>query len=316
MIALYDPFGITAFTDGMAWSLNDLQNLGTLNLLDEWQKKGIHFDYYIPDMSLDTTVNSDLKKFRLYGFPDGPDAMIQRIRDLGMKFGQWFSVSLGFWSNAQNPVTVPCRIPGPKEEANYTFRHGNTSTGLNLCVASEPYRTMLKDAAIFHIENNHVDLVKFDCGSYYCNSTTHDHLPGKYSTEACIQSLIAMAQACRAAKPDVFVTWYWGAYSPFFALHGDVIFDIRLSMEACSTSDYPSLFFRDSVTPRHSTRDRNLPAGYPQPITTALACGWRITGGGNYMETERWQGVSDDGLGARKPVVSPGLVGPQQSGTA
>jgi hypothetical protein len=290
ILALYDPFGIAAFTEGMSWALDDYQNAGTLDLLAEWQKRGIKFDYYIPDMSLDTT--SDLKKFRLFSFPDGPGEMIRRIQELGMKFGQWFAVSAGAWSNWRNPKTAPSRVPSPQESLHALFRNGYPADiwgGMgNLCVASEPYLSILRDAIVHHIKENHVELIKLDCGDYYCNSAAHEHLPGKYSTEASFSSLVEIARAARNANPDILLVWYWGAYSPFFALHGDVIFDIRLSMEAASTGDYPALFFRDAVTQaldQGAQFARWVPPMNHDSLGVWLANNWW----GNQMGTVRWQ---------------------------
>jgi hypothetical protein len=290
ILALYDPFGITAFTEGMSWALNDTQNLGTLNLLAEWQKKGVRFDYYIPDMSLDTT--SDLKRFRLFSFPDGPSEVIQQVNELGMKFGQWFCVSYGAWSNYRYPKTAPSRIPVPTGNTpDPLFRHGHITgfqNKMQLCVASDPYFNMLKEAVTHHIKENHVELVKFDVGHYYCNSTEHGHLPGKYSTESSFNHLLDLAKAARAAHSNTFVVWYWGAYSPFFALHGDVIFDIRISMEACSTGDYPSLFFRDAVN-QALDQGSQFAKWLPPMNHDSLGVWLANNSWGNYMETERWQ---------------------------
>ena len=289
ILALYDPFGITAFTEGMSWALDDYQNAGTLDLLAKWQKRGIKFDYYIPDMSLDTTSTSDLKRFRLFSFPDGPGGMIKQIHELGMKFGQWFSVSGGAWSNGCNRKTAPSYVPTPKESPHALYRNGYLAGGVNrLCVASEPYFSMLRDAVVHHIKENHVELIKLDIGDYYCNSTKHEHLPGKYSTEESFSRLIEIAREARKANRSVFVVWYWGAYSPFLALHGDVIFDIRLSMEACSTGDYPALFFRDAVNQaldQGSHFAKWVPPMNHDSLGVWLANNWW----GNYMETERWQ---------------------------
>ena len=288
ILALYDPFGITAFTEGTSWALNDDQNLGTLDLLEDWQKKGIRFDFYIPDMSLDTT--SDLKRFRLFSFPDGPAEMIERVNQLGMKFGQWFAVTSGIWSDYRYPKTKPSRIPLPNAEDKVLFRNDYTAGwgGHELCVGSEPYFSILRDAIVFHIKENRVRLIKLDTGNYYCNSITHGHLPGKYSTEACLEKLVEIATAAHTADPDVFIVWYWGAYSPFLALHGDVIFDIRLSMEAASTGDYPALFFRDAATQaldQGSHFAQWVPPMNHDSLGVWMANNWW----GNQMETVRWK---------------------------
>ena len=289
ILALYDPFGLTAFTEGNSWALNDHQNAGTLNLLAEWQKRGIKFDYYVPDMSLDTTSTSDLKRFRLFSFPDGPGEMIKQIRELGMKFGQWFCVTGAAWSNGRNPKMAPSRVPNPRKSFPALFRYGyNAGRMGGLCVASEPYFSTLKDAIVYHIKKHNVELIKLDVGDYYCNSTQHEHLPGKYSTEESFNRLMDIAREARKANHSVFVIWYWGIYSPFAALHGDVIFDIRLSMEAASTGDYPALFFRDAVT-QALDQGSQCARWVPPKNHDSLGIWLANNQWGSQMETVRWQ---------------------------
>ena len=117
-----------------------------------------------------------------------------------------------------------------------------------LCLASEPYFSILRDALLDHIRHHNLRFFKLDVGSYYCNSTSHHHLPGKYSTEAAYDAVIEIGRRTREAAPDIYIMWYWGIRSPFFALHGDSIFESRIAMEAASTGDYPALYFRDAVT--------------------------------------------------------------------
>ena len=97
-----------------------------------------------------------------------------------------------------------------------------------------------------------------------------------------------MAATARAITPDIVILWYWGLYSPFFALHGDVMFDVRLSMEAANTCDYPALFFRDSVT---QALDQGAQfAKWVPPINHDSLGVWLANiEWGNYMGTERWQ---------------------------
>ena len=73
---------------------------------------------------------------------------------------------------------------------------------------------------LHHVRNNGVRFLKFDGGNYACNDLAHGHLPGKYATERMHDMLIELADAARAEAPDVFVMWYWGLRSPFWACTG------------------------------------------------------------------------------------------------
>src|ERR1017187_9758277 len=105
---------------------------------------------------------------------------------------------------------------------------------------------MCKNAVLHHVRENHVRFLKFDGGSYYCESTAHGHLPGKYSVEPMFENLIDVASSARAIAPDVFVMWYWGLRSPFWALYGDMIFESGLHMEGSGTSAFPTIV-KDSL---------------------------------------------------------------------
>ena len=75
--------------------------------------------------------------------------------------------------------------------------------------------------------------------------------------------LLDIAASARQADPDVYVMWYWGVRSPFFALHGDSIFESGLYMEGSATSWFPTLYYRDSVTfesgSKHPIRQNHTP---------------------------------------------------------
>ncbi len=81
-LSVYDPFGMN---NQWGWcpTLNDLEMLNGLKVLEEWQKQGIHFDYYVPDWGwLDNS--SDLTRFRPECFPEGPRKVVgscQRSRN-------------------------------------------------------------------------------------------------------------------------------------------------------------------------------------------------------------------------------------------
>ena len=84
--------------------------------------------------------------------------------------------------------------------------------------------------------------------NFVFSSTHHDQLPGKYSVEAMYERLLDIAGSARRAEPDVYVVWYGGVRSTFFALHGDSIFELGVYMEGSGTSWFPALYYRDSVT--------------------------------------------------------------------
>jgi hypothetical protein len=50
LLAIYDPLGITGFPDDPNWVLNDDEMLESAEVLEKLQKRGIKFDYYVPDV--------------------------------------------------------------------------------------------------------------------------------------------------------------------------------------------------------------------------------------------------------------------------
>jgi len=250
LLSIYDPLGYNGFPDSPCWTLDDREMLGTMDLLEKWQKQGVKFDYYVPDVGWQDRTG-DMTQFWPQCFPTGPDEVIKRANDLGMKWGLWFCATHGDWSIGNNPRTEPSRtiVPGG-EWPRYKYRDGfpDDDWRRQLCLASEPYFSMFRDGLLEHIKRYNLRFYKVDNSSYYCNNPEHNHLPGKYSTEANFDALIEIAKATRQACPDVYIMWYWGVRSPFFLLYGDSIFERRITLEAASTSDFPALFFRDSVT--------------------------------------------------------------------
>jgi len=155
-------------------------------------------------------------------------------------------------------------------------------------VASEPYFSMLRDALLYHIHHYNLRFFKLDTGSYFCNSTTHHHLPGKYSTEASYDAVIEIARRAHEAAPDIYIMWYWGIRSPFFALHGDSIFESRIAMEAASTGDFPALYFRDAVT-LALDQGGSFNDLIPPMNKDSLGIWLTDTPWGNAMRKERWR---------------------------
>jgi hypothetical protein len=146
----------------------------------------------------------------------------------------------------------------------------------------------VKDALLWHIREEKLEFFKFDTGLYYCNNPLHKHLPAKYSVEAAYDATIEIAEAVHQIAPDIYIMWYWGIRSPFFALYGDSIFESCLHMEGASTGDFPALFFRDAVTLAvdQGTRLADL---IPQRNKDSLGIWMTDISWGNSMRKERWR---------------------------
>jgi len=302
-LAIYTPFGINNQWGGCP-TLDDEQTLNVLNTLGQWQRKGMNFDYFTLDTGW-VDPNSDLTRFRPTCFPNGPGQIVNRVNALGMKLGLWFATSWAAEScwdyppalAGQKPLAMPYRLGYPDK----------AHEGRMFCFASAPYFNTFSNAVLYHIRENRVRFVKFDGGDYHCNSTEHGHLPGPYATEFMHEQLIALARAARVAAPDVFVMWYWGCSSPFWALHGDTIFESGLHMEGSGTSAFPTLYYRDSVTlaQDHTAQyARNIP-----PIAKDSLGVWLAdTRWGNFMGKERWREALVMDLG-RGSLLFPNLWG-------
>jgi hypothetical protein len=290
LLSIYDPLGINGFPDSPCWTLDDREMLGTMDLLEKWQKLGVRFDYYVPDVGWQDRAG-DMTQFWPQCFPNGPDRVIQRAHQLGMKWGLWFSGTGADWSISDNPRVGPSRaaLAGgewPRSQYRDGFHMDNWHT--QLCLASEPYFSMFRDALLRHIQRYDLRFYKVDGAGCYCNSTEHSHLPGKYSTEANYDALIEIAKATRQACPDLYIMWYWGTRSPFWLLHGDSIFEKRITLEAASTGDSPSLFFRDAVT--LALDQGNQFAEFIPPMCKDSLGVWITdTWWGNCMGKERWR---------------------------
>ncbi len=293
-ISLYTPYGINNQWGGCP-ALADFEVLNTLDVLEKLQRKGLKFDYFTLDQGWNDPA-ADLTRFAPQCYPEGPAKFVERVEALGMKFGLWFSVSGAGWSCGEYPPVAPSfsPVPGKPEESHpapLLYRNGYVANGGvpgSLCPASEPYFSVLRDAILYHIKHNNLKFFKLDIGNYYCNSTRHDHLPGKYSVEAIYERLIEIAAAARKAEPDVYVMWYWGLRSPFFALHGDSIFESGLFMEGSGTSWFPTLYYRDSVT-LNLDQSTVFAKTIPPLLKDSLGVWLADTRWGNFMGNQRWK---------------------------
>jgi len=301
LLSIYDPLGINGFPDTPCWTLDDREMLGTMDVLEKWQKQGVKFDYYVPDVGWQDRTG-DMTQFWPQCFPNGPDEVIHRAHQLGMMWGLWFSGTAGEWGIGENPRIGPSQTIVPSgEPARYEYRDGfpQDDWRQQFCLASEPYFTIFRDGLLEHIRRYHLQFYKVDNSTYYCNNPNHGHLPGKYSTEAQFDALIEIAKATRQANPDIYIMWYWGVRSPFFLLYGDSIFEKRVILEAASTGDQPALFFRDAVTLALDQGTRFVEF-IPPICRDSLGVWITDTRWGNSMRKERWQeaAVMDLGRGS------------------
>jgi hypothetical protein len=288
--SIYDPLGIRGLDDDTCWVLNDDEMIENVKHMRFLRNAGVTFDYYVPDVGWQDQTG-DMTQYWPQCFPNGAKPVVDQVHDAGMKWGLWFAATMADWGAGQNPVNVPSRtaIPGGVWPP-YAYRNGFESRNdlRQFCIASEPYRSQLKNAILWHIHEEKLDFFKLDCGIYYCNNPAHEHMPGKYSVEAAYDATIEIAQAVRAISPEIYIMWYWGIRSPFFALFGDSIFESRLHMEGASTSDYPALFFRDAVT-LALDQATSLADLIPPRNKDSLGIWLTDTSWGNSMRKERWR---------------------------
>jgi hypothetical protein len=295
MIGIYTPFGINNQW-GACPTLDDEQTLEVLNHLAQLRKRGVNFDYFTLDTGW-VDPASDLTQFKPAAYPRGPEAVIRRIRSLHLKFGLWFATSWGLQSCWDYPGAFADGLPPTQ-----LYREGYPlgADGLTFCLGEKNYRAILQKAVLHHVRKNGVRFLKFDGGFYQCDNPDHGHLPGKYATESMHEWLIGLANRARAIAPDVFIMWYWGLRSPFWALHGDAIFESGLQMEGSGTSSFPTLHYRDSVTlaqDQNAYHARNIPPRLKDSLGVWLS----DTRWGNFMGGERWREslVMDLGRGSR-----------------
>jgi hypothetical protein len=295
MTAIYTPFGINNQW-GAHPTLNDEETLDVLELARKLQKKGVFFDYFTLDTGW-VDFSSDLTRFKPTSYPHGPDEVIKRTKALGMKFGLWFGTTWGLQSCWDYPPAFADKKP-PTQLYREGYHLG--ADGVFFCFGEDNYYSIFKKAVLHHIRKNGVKFLKFDGGYYHCDKTEHGHLPGKYATEAMYEKLIDLADSARAADPEVFIMWYWGLGSPFWAMHGDAIFESGLFMEGSGASPIPTLYYRDSVT---LAQDQNAyhAKTIPPLVKDSLGVWLSDTRWGNFMGMERWREsiVMDLGRGSR-----------------
>jgi len=295
LMSVYTPFGINNQW-GAHPTLSDEETMDVLELTAKLQKKGVHFDYFTLDTGW-VDFSSDLTKFKPTSYPHGPKAMLKRSKALGMKFGLWFGTTWGLQSCWDYP---PAFADGKPPTQLYREGYHLGADGVFFCFGEDNYYSIFKKAVLHHVRENGIKFLKFDGGYYHCDKTEHGHLPGKYATEAMFEKLIDLAGSARAQDPDVFIMWYWGLGSPFWAMYGDAIFESGLMMEGSGTSPVPTLYYRDSVT---LAQDQNAyhAKTIPPLVKDSLGVWLSDSRWGNFMGMERWREsiVMDLGRGSR-----------------
>jgi hypothetical protein len=227
--AIFDNFG--SWPSGEFWN-TEAYELHSLERLAESQKAvGRIFD--VCNIHFWVDMAGDLKGWDPKRFPNGI-AKIKPILDaLHIVPGLWIDSSWVAWSVGQNPAAQPSLTDDPT----------------HFCRASEPVRSMYRDAFIHHIRNEGIRLIKFDnLHALCCNNPRHDHLPGLYSMEAIYESVIEFLDALDKECPDVFLMLYWGYRSPWWLLHGDTLFDSGIGIEAATPTSHSAPYVRDSIT--------------------------------------------------------------------
>ncbi len=261
----------------------------SLDALAEFQKRGITFDFY----DIDTGWNNpdgDLTDFDPRLFPSGPEPIVQRIHDMGMKFGLWVSPAAGpmaFHPDAHNPALAPCgTLP---RDASPTGSSGGLRG--SLCLASEPWRSMFREALLHHVRAHGVRNYKLDGNAFFCTNPdpNHRHLPGKYAIEPIMDALIETLEAVRRECPELMVMYYWGISSPWWLLYGDTIYERGVLMEGATPSDFPSRLLRQSVTASFDQAAHHAWDAVPLPSHDSLGVWISDTRWGNWMGREGWQ---------------------------
>jgi hypothetical protein len=184
--------------------------------------------------------HGDLRRFHPANFPRGFGPLRRKLKQAGIAPGLWITSSTGGWNIGRNPVVANTRAENP----SYPLA---VQTG-SLCMATDPLPGLLADALVHHVTRNGVRMVKIDGHHCVCYNTSHDHLPGLYSTQAIYEGTIRLLRAIDRACPDVFMMLYWGHGSPWWLLYADTLCESGLHMEGASPSSRPAPYARDAVT--------------------------------------------------------------------
>jgi len=243
--AVYESFGswkfeqdafIEAFTEDVARQ--------QISCMERFHKEtGEKFDVFHVDFWHD--INGDVERPDPRRFPEGLANVRRLLAEQGVSMGLWLDSTRGSWNIGANPVIWP--------STTYDHAYGvggpsPTLWGNFLCLAADPFRSIMKNGFLHHLRHNGARMFKFDDFSTVCYNPNHEHFPGIYSTEAICEAGIEFLQTLDRECPEVFLILYWGWRSPWWLLYGDTLFECGLAMEAASPGSKPTLYVRDGVT--------------------------------------------------------------------
>lgn len=293
MVTLYESYGLNDYVfsaDPKERDLTEQKARVGLDTLRRWRKEGYGVQYFANSLGFQDHASAVLS-YRRDIWPDGPEKFISDLEREGMQYGTWFATTMADWSNGANPNTASSRVPFPGVSwVPEKTRMGATvwDFGRRLCLASEPYGKMFLEALRYHVRKYRARLIKLDEASFGCNSTEHDHLPGKYSSEANMNRIIHIMETIIREEPSIFFLLYWGYYSPWWCLYANTVNDVSINIEGSNASEFPSLFFRDSV---NVSLDQAAQAASLVPPLAKDSLGLYLADNlwGNWMGAERWR---------------------------
>jgi hypothetical protein len=299
-LRVYSPLGWFDFTNP-ADPLPELTEQlvdENLDLLEALREDGVAFDIYMLD---DWWEPTDLASFRHRTFPSGGAHVEAHVAAAGASMGLWWGTTRSVWtcgeatgieaSVAGGSGLSPERqtIDGAAVEWSWDEEWGALFTReQRLCLAAEPYRTMYHEALVGYVERSGVGLIKCDTCTFHCTSSTHDHLPGKYSVEAMHNAVIAMIEAARASRPELFFVLYWTFRSPWWLRYADTMFDKGLKMELASPSTTPAPIYRQSIN-LHLDQAAHYARLLPLPLQDSLGLWWGNVALTNRFGKEEWR---------------------------
>ncbi len=259
-LIVYSPLGWYDYTnpaDPLPTFTDDMLD-ENLSVLAEIGRAGVDFDVYMLD---DWWDPDDFTRFRRSTLPSGGASITRRVHARGLRFGMWNATTRAIWTSENAPgldasiaggVARSSDVARPADENGEWFWDEEFAFLANgekrFCLASEPMRGYLVSSVEQHARELGLGVLKFDCATPHCTSSSHDHRAGKYSVRPMLDAIAEAAAAARRGSPDVTVMWYWGWRSPWMLAHGDMMFDKGLKLEAASPASAPAPTYRQGVT--------------------------------------------------------------------
>ncbi len=187
------------------------------------EKTGLTYDYYLMDAYWYALDSYD--HFKPTHWPDGPEAFLRELEEMGMQFGLWFDVNL-------QKVLAP----------NKTLLRNGTAD--ELCVADAANMRRVFSSVEKHIREHRVRMLKFDFAFFDCFDPEHAFHSRRpvACKEPAVRNFLTCLRALQAEFPDLQVLAYNGfttkldyigsvdpnrtgwAISPFWALAIDYLY--------------------------------------------------------------------------------------------